>query len=125
MARGHYSVSETNPNDRAGGSGCMCSPTHLPDAKGPFIVFHAVETDNAFSPYAVLCADCAYDAACKAGQVGGPPPAPLNEASEQYLEGHKSQEFADAVIQNQREQIEDLRAEVESLSKMAAKPKKS
>lgn len=67
MARDHFMISTTNPNERSGGGGCLCSEAKIADAKGPFIVFHGVETDNPFSPYAVLCADCACNAASKSG----------------------------------------------------------
>lgn len=71
MGRDHFMISATNPNERSGGGGCLCSPAKLADARGPYIVFTGVETDSAFSPYAVLCADCACNAACKAGVTQG------------------------------------------------------
>lgn len=129
MARCHFSVSDTNPNDRAGGSGCLCSPTHLPDAAGPFLIFHGVETDNAFSPYAVVCADCAYEGACKAGVVPDPeppaeppadpgsffvpPPAPATVALP--TDAHKY-----AMIAEQQKQIKRLRDDITKLNKQKA-----
>lgn len=73
-------VSQINPNERAGGGGCLCSEAKIADAKGPFIVFHGVETDNPFSPYAVLCADCACNAAHKSGLLAERAPLPAGEA---------------------------------------------
>lgn len=66
-ARCHFMISQSNPNERAGGGGCLCSEAKIADAEGPFVVFHGVETDNPFSPYAVLCAGCAAAGARESG----------------------------------------------------------
>lgn len=58
MSAERYIVSEVNPNDSCGGGGCLCSETKVPEAEGPYIVFHAQEMASNISPHAVLCASC-------------------------------------------------------------------
>lgn len=59
MGANRFFLSETNPNDGIGGGGCMCSPLKCEDAKGPYAIFAAIETDSNLSPHAVLCFGCA------------------------------------------------------------------
>lgn len=55
---GTFALSDTNPNDTTGGGGCVCSETHDPDTRGPYIVCYAVEADSGVSPHVVVCAEC-------------------------------------------------------------------
>ncbi len=77
----NFHLSEQNPNDGIGGGGCACSPLKNVDAKGPYAVFPATETDSNLSPYVVVCAPCAeliVQRACGellvAGERGDPDP---------------------------------------------------
>ncbi len=56
---GMFVVSDSNPNDVAGGGGCLCAPTKLPHAGGPYLVFSGTEQVDPGSPYVVLCVGCA------------------------------------------------------------------
>jgi hypothetical protein len=60
-------VSETNPNDAVGGGGCIGQgDSKHEDCRGPYVVFHAVETDNNLSPHVVLCSVCLEEASARA-----------------------------------------------------------
>lgn len=63
MGAQRYSISDVNPNEACGGGGCACSPTKNEDAKGPFVIFPASETDSNLSPHVVVCAGCINGAA--------------------------------------------------------------
>lgn len=53
----NFHLSDTNPNDTAGGRGCIAhGDQHGDDCEGPYIIFYAVATDNLLSPHVVLCA---------------------------------------------------------------------
>lgn len=54
-----FTVSDTNPNEAAGGVGCLCHSVKNQDQAGPFAIFHATGTDVACSPHVVLCIGCA------------------------------------------------------------------
>lgn len=56
---------EENPNNPMGGEGCLCSETKVAQAKGPYVVFNATETDCIASPYPVICASCLIPAYAK------------------------------------------------------------
>lgn len=58
MSRAHFYVSDTNPNDVCGGGGCACSPSHVGDCRGPFLVFPGNEMDSVLSPHVVLGEVC-------------------------------------------------------------------
>lgn len=58
MSAQNFQVSDTNPNDSVGGGGCACSETKVPDAVGPFLIFHAAESSSNISPHVVVCAGC-------------------------------------------------------------------
>jgi len=58
MSREDFFVSDTNPNDVCGGRGCACSPGHVTDCVGPFVVFPGNEMDSVLSPHVVLGEKC-------------------------------------------------------------------
>lgn len=58
MSREDFYVTDTNPNDTCGGRGCACSPGHVSDCVGPFVVFPGNEMDSILSPHVVLGAKC-------------------------------------------------------------------
>lgn len=58
MSREDFYVSDTNPNDVCGGRGCACSPGHVTDCVGPFVVFPGNEMDSVLSPHVVLGEKC-------------------------------------------------------------------
>lgn len=46
-----------NPNNKAGGSGCLVvGNIHSLDCQGPYVQFYRVSTEHDTSPYAVICA---------------------------------------------------------------------
>jgi hypothetical protein len=53
-----FLLSETNPNDTCGGSGCLCGETKNPDSRGPYVVVPELETESNISPFVVICAGC-------------------------------------------------------------------
>jgi hypothetical protein len=56
---GTFVISEVNPNDTTGGGGCLGNGEQKgADCVGPFVIFHAIETDSIISPHAVLCSHC-------------------------------------------------------------------
>lgn len=65
MSREDFFVTDTNPNDVSGGRGCACSPGHVSDCVGPFVVFPGNEMDSILSPHVVLGEKC-LRAACAA-----------------------------------------------------------
>ncbi len=54
-----FSVTDKNPNDPAGGGGCMCSPVKTDQCRPPYCVFHAAEMLAPRSPMAVMSLACA------------------------------------------------------------------
>jgi hypothetical protein len=61
-----FTVNDKNPNDTVGGSGCLCHPEgKATGCDGPYVVFHAAETDSGYSPYCVVGAACVRAAAKK------------------------------------------------------------
>lgn len=58
MTQALFFVSATNPNDNAGGGGCVCSPTKQPDCNPPYIVAPGNEMDSLLSPHVVICERC-------------------------------------------------------------------
>lgn len=84
MSYQQFQVSQVNPNDTHGGSGCACDPRKQEDCKPPYVVIQDNEMLDHLSPRVVICASCV-DAFQKAlsgealeiGERGGPTaPAP-------------------------------------------------
>ena len=65
-----FKVVERNPNEDVGGGGCVCSPeTETSYCEGPYVVFYAASTDEAYSPHVVACKAC-IEAAAEALEYG-------------------------------------------------------
>lgn len=54
-----FSINDKNPNDTVGGGGCLCHPDgKATGCEGPYVIFHAAETDSNLSPHCVVGAKC-------------------------------------------------------------------
>jgi hypothetical protein len=71
-----FTVSAINPNEAAGGVGCLCHSVKPPDQAGPFAVFHATGTDVRCSPHVVLCIGCAEGFVTEVAAVDATPVKP-------------------------------------------------
>lgn len=69
MGLEQFVISDTNPNEAIGGGGCACHPQGQKDCTAPYVVFHAVETEDPFSPVIVIGHEC-FEAAAKAIKSG-------------------------------------------------------
>lgn len=58
MAFQQFHISDTNPNDTAGGGGCVCDPRKCQDCKGPFVVIPGNDMDFYLSPHVVIGSQC-------------------------------------------------------------------
>lgn len=54
-----FTVTDKNPNDAAGGGGCMCSPVKSYQCTPPYCVFMHTEMLTHLSPVPVLSMSCA------------------------------------------------------------------
>lgn len=65
-----FSLNDKNPNDTTGGGGCVCSPDRkATGCDGPFVVFHAAESESNLSPHVVIGERCLRAAARKLGKA--------------------------------------------------------
>lgn len=84
MSYQQFQVSQVNPNDTHGGSGCACDPRKQEDCKPPYIVIQDNEMLDHLSPRVVICQSCVaafhtalQGEALEIGERGGPSvPAP-------------------------------------------------
>lgn len=53
-----FTITDENPNDNCGGSGCLCAEDGVPSCVGPYVVFHGVDMFSPYSPHAVLGKAC-------------------------------------------------------------------
>ena len=58
MSYQQFQVSQVNPNDTHGGSGCACDPRKQEDCKPPYIVIQDNEMLDHLSPRVVICQSC-------------------------------------------------------------------
>lgn len=54
-----FTITDKNPNDPAGGGGCMCTPVKTSQCSPPYCVFHGNEMLAPRSPLPVLSLHCA------------------------------------------------------------------
>lgn len=58
MSYQQFQVSQVNPNDTHGGSGCVCDPRKQEDCKPPYIIVQDNEMLDHLSPRVVICQSC-------------------------------------------------------------------
>ena len=108
MSLEQFQIVATNPNDRIGGGGCLCSPSQKTSAcKGPFVLFPNAEVAGApeaglhNSPHAVASVACVCAAAkASTGEVLSTAPSTV-PSDEPDIEWDELSEYEQLGLQTQ------------------------